>query len=185
MSNKIEPKILLVVDLHSFINIPLIVTDTDNNILKLTSVSATSSSYTLRKQVVAKIKELINEFGVDTIIMEQNRLFIDKIDKYPDPLVMRNITRGFGLQVAIEDNFYECVPYILSIPEYEWRVRVLNRKVTYSIDLYKSHIELAGKFDDAELEEIARNNYYKAICFSESVLFDDLIHRKYQINKGD
>ena len=35
------------------------------------------------------------------------------------------------------------------------------------------------------LDIIEQNNYYKAVCLSESVLWDTLMHKKYLINKGD
>ena len=91
---------------------------------------------------------------------------------------------GFGIQTSIEDNFYESLT-ILSVPDYEWAGKVLNKKARYSIDLYKAHILNRTNIPIKFLVTIENNNYYKAICLSECVLFDSLMDRKYQINKGE
>lgn len=128
------------------------------------------------------IDSILNDYDVDTILLEQNKLFIDKIDRYPDPYIMRDILLGFSIQTSIEDKYYDKVKYILQIPEYDWKTKVLNNKTTYSIDLYKAHIELRY-FDTETLQQINSNNYYKAICLSESVFHTPLMNKKYQINK--
>ena len=106
--------------------------------------------------------------------MEKNQLFIDKIDRYPDPLVYRNITLGFGIK-----------KYIIELPQNDWRSTILNRTTKYSIDLYKSHI--LNTLDESEdrMKIIETYNFYKVLCLSESVKFDNLMNRKYQTNKGD
>ena len=76
------------------------------------------------------------------------------------------------------------IKYILGLPEMEWRKQVLNSSVKYSIDLYKSHI-LQHSISSELLTTIEQNNYYKALCLSESIWFDRLMDKKYQINKGD
>ena len=40
-------------------------------------------------------------------------------------------------------------------------------------------------FDDNTLHNIDINNYYRTICLSESVFYDSLMNKKYQVNKGE
>lgn len=183
-TNKLKPKLMLTVDVHNFRTLPLIVTNTNGDIQYMTHISKLADNYTVRQTCLSVIDQIMQKYDVDTILFEQNRLFIDKIDKYPDPMVLRNIMLGFGIQVSIEDRYYKS-KVLLSIPDYEWRRKVLHSKVTYSIDLYKSHVLLRQDLTEEQLCQIKENNYYEAICLSESILFDTLMHKKYQINKGD
>lgn len=184
MKNKIEPSIILTLDIHAYLNIVFIVKDISGNILSMSKISKKFSNYKTRQDVINEIDRLISQYNIDTIIFEQNQLFIDKIDKHPDPLVMRNIQLGFGIKISMEDKYYNTVKYILELPQIDWQKYVLNSSVKYSIDLYKSHI-LTQNFTVEQLSEIELHNYYKALCLSESIWFDSLINRKYQINKGD
>lgn len=182
--NKIEPHIILTIDTHNTHNIPLAITDVYGNILHLDNVNKLGfSPYKIRKLLIEKIKNYITEFNIDTILMETNKLFIDKIDRYPDPFVLQNVLLGFSIKTSIEDNFYN-IKYILEIPDYDWRNKILNSKVTYSIDLYKQHI-LLRDLNEETLNVIEENNYYRVICLSESTKFDSLMLYKYQTNKGD
>lgn len=182
---KIEPNIILTIDIHGYSSIAMVVTHNDE-ILAINHIEKSSTNnYNIRKRVIDLMKLLYKQYNFDTIIFEQNQLFIDKIDRHPDPLVYRNILLGFGIANSIEDNFYESIPYILAIPEQEWRKYILNRTTTYSIDLYKSHILSQGKFSEEELNNFELNNYYKVLCISESIRFDKLIDRRYQINEGN
>lgn len=185
MSSKttIEPTLILTVCTSSFYNIPLILTDNTSNIITMKHIiKYGKSNYKIRQEVIKVIDDLLNDYKIDTILLEQNKLFIDKIDRYPDPFVLRDILLGFGIQISIEDKYFNAIKYILQIPEYDWKNKILNRHTTYSIDLYKSHIELRG-FDTETLSVIDTNNYYKAVCFSECVEHTPLMNRKYQINK--
>lgn len=185
MSSKttIEPTLILTVCTSSFYNIPLILTDNTSNIITMKHIiKYGKSNYKIRQEVIKVIDDLLNDYKIDTILLEQNKLFIDKIDRYPDPFVLRDILLGFGIQISIEDKYFNKIKYILQIPEYDWKNKILNRHTTYSIDLYKSHIELRG-FDTETLSVIDTNNYYKAVCFSECVEHTPLMNRKYQINK--
>lgn len=182
--NRLIPNILLTIDLDNIYNIPFIITDQSAKIIHMISIPKSSNYYKIRQSVISTINMLLSKYNIDTIIFEQNKLFIDKIDKYPDPYVLKNIMLGFGVQVSIEDNFYNSLT-LLALPDYEWRHKVLNRKTTYAIDLYKSHILHRTDIPMSFLVNIENNNYYKAICLSESVLFDDLMDKKYQINKGE
>lgn len=181
---KIEPNIIITLDIHGYLNIPFIVRDNEGHILKLCHVVKDYSFYKTRKSVIEMLDNLIQEFNADTIIIEQNQLFIDKIDRYPDPSVLRNIQLGFGIKTSIDDKYHNTIKYILELPIQEWRRYVLNSSVKYSIDLYKAHI-LEQSLAEEELTIIAEYNYYKALCLSESIWFDRLMDRKYQINKGD
>ena len=181
---KLNPSVIITIDTSSILNIPIIVSTSTAEILYMTSVPKSTEYYYIRKNIISTIKTLKEQYNVDTILLEQNKLFIDKIDKYPDPYILKNVLLGFGIQTSIEDNFYESLT-ILSVPDYEWAGKVLNKKARYSIDLYKAHILNRTNIPIKFLVTIENNNYYKAICLSECVLFDSLMDRKYQINKGE
>lgn len=183
--NSINPNLMLVVDIHNHITLPFVVVNPKGDILYMTHINALGENYIIRKKCISEIANIINLYpSIDTILLEENKLFIDKIDRYPDPMVLRNIMLGFGIQISIEDNFYDSMT-IIALPNYEWRSKILNRNTTYSIDLYKSHVLQKQNISEEQLEQISNNNYYKAVCLSESVLFDSLMNKKYQINKGD
>lgn len=182
--NTIEPNTILTIDIQQYLNIPLIVTDKYTNILHMCHIDKFKKNYFIRQDVIKLVEQLIIQFNIDTIILEQNKLFIDKIDRHPDPYVLRDIMLGFGIKTSIEDKFYTTIKYIIELPLDEWRNKILNSSVKYSIDLYKSHILERGIGED-QLNIIDKNNYYKSLCLSESTLFDSLMNTKYQINKGD
>ena len=182
---KIEPEVCIILDIHGYNNIPIIVRNKDTEILYMGHVMKFNKpSYIIRKEIINKLNNLITEFNPNMIIFEQNKLFIDKIDKHPDPLMLRNIMLGFGIKVSIEDNYNDTIPYILEIPEQDWRFTILNKSVKYAIDLYKAHIEYQFVTDE-QINLIHENNYYKVICFSESIQYDSLMNKKYQINRKD
>ena len=182
--NKIEPSVILTITTNNIFNIPMVVTDFTGSILATTHIEKIGlKDFNIRVRVKSKIESLINEYGVDTILMEQNQLFIDKVDRYPDPYVLRNIKLGFGIQITIEDTFWSKVKYIMEIPRWEWKKSVLNRKVDYAIDLYKSHILHRQNIDEETLKNIDDNNYYEALCLSESMLYSKFLHKEYQVNK--
>lgn len=182
--NQIKPNISVTIDIHGYVNIPFIVKDAIGNILTMQNIIKGKSPYDMRRLTINMLDSLIQEYNIDTIIFEQNQLFIDKIDRYPDPFVLRNIQLGFGIKTSIDDKYHNTIKYILELPEQEWRRCVLNSQVKYSIDLYKAHI-LEQDLEQDLLTNIEINNYYKALCLSESIWFDRLMDRKYQINKGD
>lgn len=182
--NKIEPRVILTIDTEQYLFIPLIVTDNEDNILHMTHANKLGKSYFVRKEVIKIVEQLVIQYNVDTIVLEQNKLFIDKIDRYPDPYVMRNVQLDFGIKVSIEDRFHDSIKYILEFPKQDWTQRVLNRFVKYSIDLYKAHILERGLSEELT-QAIDKYNYYKALCLSESVRYDSLLNTKYQLNKGD
>lgn len=179
---KINPTVILTIDTQAHRCIPMTVTTIDNNIKAITSVQKMGSHYNIRKQVITLANLFIQQYNIDTILMEQNKLFIDKIDRHPDPFVLSNITLGYGIKIVIQDNYYDSVKYIIELPQREWRETVLNKSVKYSIDLYKSHILLRDLTQDF-LQIINETNCYKALCLSESVLYDNLMNKKYLINK--
>ena len=183
--NTLEPKIILTIDIHSHINIPFIVTTATNKILTMTHCDKLKSNYKTRQNCIAKIEQLRQQYNIDTIILEQNKLFIDKIDRHPDPIVLRNILWGFGVKITIDDTYHKLVENIIELPNWEWSNKVLNSTVKYSIDLYKAHVMSREDISKEYLDIIEQNNYYKAVCLSESVLWDTLMNKKYLINKGD
>lgn len=182
--NKIEPNVIATVLTSDYRNIPIIITNFTGNIIHTTHTEKLGyDDYHIRKNLKNLLSSLITMYNVDTILMEQNQLFIDKIDRYPDPYVLRNIKLGFGIKITIEDTFWESVKYIMEIPRWEWKKEVLNRKVDYAIDLYKSHILLRQDIGAERLKEIDDNNYYEALCLSESMLYSKFLYKNYQVNK--
>lgn len=181
---KIEPNIILTLTVNNLMNIPIIITNFTGNIITMTHIERVGYKYYhIRKMLVETINRLIPQYGVDTLLIEQNQLFIDKIEKYPDPYVLRNIQLGFGIQTTLEDNYWEKVKYIMEIPRWEWKKEILNKKVDYAIDLYKSHILKRHDLSVEQLKEIDENNYYEALCLSESMLYSKFLKKSYQINK--
>ena len=178
---KIEPSVIATIDMHGYYNIPIIVSRVDGELLDMTHINKFQSNYLIRQKLINELDNFIQKYEIDTILYEQNLLFTDTISKYPDPSILRDIKLGFGIQTSIEDKYWNTVKYILSIPSSDWHSKIFNAKVKYSIDLYKSHI--SRSVPQELLDIIDTNNYYKAICLSESTLFDSLMNNKYQVNK--
>lgn len=183
MKKEINITKAIIIDLHGYINIPIIVRD-KNDIIEMVNITKLGRpNYFVRQDVVKLLHSLIAKYDINTIIYEQNRLFIDKIEIHPDPFILNNVLFGFGLQTSIEDNFYNNIQYIFAIPNKDWQTTILNSSVKYSIDLYKSHI-VKQILDRETLDIIDKYNYYKVLCLSESIMFQNLINVKYQINKS-
>lgn len=182
--NSIKPSVILTIDMNNILNIPIIVRTATGNILSMSNITKLQKHHLVRQRLIEQINNCKEQYNIDTILLDQNKLFIDKIDRYPDPYVLRNVLLGYGIQISIEDNFYDSIKYILALPDYEWKSKILNTNAKYSIDLYKSHILEQSIYSDY-IDIIDSNNYYRALCLSESTLFDVLMIRKYQINKGD
>lgn len=183
-NNKIEPTDIITIDIHGFLNINIIVRNNFNEILFMESIIPDKiSNYKTRQKILRCIDSILNDFEINTLIMEENTLFTKTITKYPDPLIYRNVIRGFGIQTSIEDRYYDKIKYILSLSPLEWRKTILNSNDLYSFDLYKSHI-LKQEFTSEQLQKFETNNYYKVLCLSESIGFDKLMDKKYQINKN-
>lgn len=182
MKNKIKPSIILTLDIQNYYGIPMVVTTSTNDILAITKIMKGGTHYRIRQQVMEFVDLFLQKYNIDTILMEQNKLFIDKIDRHPDPFVLSNITLGYGIKISLQDKYYNKIHYILELPQKEWTDKVLNRTTKYSIDLYKSHIALRDLTQDY-MNIIEQNHCYKALCLSESVSFDELMNKKYWINK--
>lgn len=182
MRNKIKPSIILTLDIQNYYGIPMVVTTSTNDILAITKIMKGGTHYRIRQQVMEFVDLFLQKYNIDTILMEQNKLFIDKIDRHPDPFVLSNITLGYGIKISLQDKYYNRIHYILELPQKEWTDKVLNRTTKYSIDLYKSHIALRDLTQDY-MNIIEQNHCYKALCLSESVSFDELMNKKYWINK--
>lgn len=182
MRNKIKPSIILTLDIQNYYGIPMVVTTSTNDILAITKIMKGGTHYRIRQQVMEFVDLFLQKYNIDTILMEQNKLFIDKIDRHPDPFVLSNITLGYGIKISLQDKYYNKIHYILELPQKEWTDKVLNRTTKYSIDLYKSHIALRDLTQDY-MDIIEQNHCYKALCLSESVSFDVLMNKKYWINK--
>ena len=182
--NNIEPSVILTITTDNILNIPIIVTDFTGKLLATTHVDKLGfNHYKIRQRIISNIDMLVTKYAVDTILLEQSQLFIDKMDKYPDPLVLNNVLLSYGIKISIEDRYWESVKYIMEIPRYEWKKEVLSKKVDYAIDLYKSHILLRKDIPSDKLKEIDDNNYYETLCFSESLLYSKFLKKQYQINK--
>lgn len=182
MRNKIKPSIILTLDIQNYYGIPMVVTTSTNDILAITKIMKGGTHYRIRQQVMEFVDLFLQKYNIDTILMEQNKLFIDKIDRHPDPFVLSNITLGYGIKISLQDKYYNRIHYILELPQKEWTDKVLNKTTKYSIDLYKSHIALRDLTQDY-MNIIEQNHCYKALCLSESVSFDELMNKKYWINK--
>ena len=182
MRNKIKPSIILTLDIQNYYGIPMVVTTSTNDILAITKIMKSGTHYRIRQQVMEFVDLFLQKYNIDTILMEQNKLFIDKIDRHPDPFVLANITLGYGIKISLQDKYYNRIHYILELPQKEWTDKVLNKTTKYSIDLYKSHIALRDLTQDY-MNIIEQNHCYKALCLSESVSFDELMNKKYWINK--
>lgn len=148
----------------------------------MTHINKTGKPYVVRRQLLIQIQELYEKYNIDTILIDENKLFIDKIDRHPDPYVLFNVTLGYGIKISIDDKFHDTIKYILELPEQEWRTKVLSKSVKYSVDLYSQHILHSHKFDTNTLNLIQNNNYYRALCLSESIFHKSLMQKKYQIN---
>lgn len=181
MKTSITPNITVTIDIHSRINIPIVVRDSLLNILDLCCVNAVAKDYVVRTSLIQKLKKLYEKYNFDTILIESNKLFIDKIDRHPDPIVLRNICRGFGIQISIDDTFHNDIANIIALPNYEWHKAVLGSAVRYSFDLYKAHIK-EHQFSVEELDIFDKYNYYQVLCLSECVQYDHLMNKKYLIN---
>ena len=182
--NLIEPSVILTLCTDNIMNIPVIITDKYLSILSMTNITKSGNHHNIRTRLISHIEPLLTQFNVDMIILEQKKLFTDTFSKYPDPYILRNVTLSFGINISIEDAFWDKVKYILEIPRKDWTDKILGKADRYSIDLYKSHI-LQQSISSELLTTIEQNNYYKALCLSESIWFDRLMDKKYQINKGD
>lgn len=182
MKKNIKPTIVLTLDTQNPYGIPMVVTNKINDILALMLLPKAGTHYKIRQQVLNFIDLFLQKYNIDTILFEQNKLFIDKIDRHPDPFVLSNITLGYGIKISIQDKYYKKIQYILELPQREWTDKVLNRTTKYSIDLYKSHILLRDLTQDY-IDIIEQNKCYKALCLSESVTFNELMNKKYWINK--
>lgn len=182
MRNKVKPSIILTLDIQNYYGIPMVVTTSTNDILAITKIMKSGTHYRIRQQVMEFVDLFLQKYNIDTILMEQNKLFIDKIDRHPDPFVLSNITLGYGIKISLQDKYYNRIHYILELPQKEWTDKVLNKTTKYSIDLYKSHIALRDLTQDY-MNIIEQNHCYKALCLSESVSFDVLMNKKYWINK--
>lgn len=182
--NIIIPDVTLIVDTTAHLKIPILIIDnTDILYIDCLAYIFCESQYDIRKQLITKLKELVQEYKVNTILLQQNKLFTDTFTIHPDPYVLSNITLSYGIKIAIEDNFYSEVTNILEIPQKDWERQVLRGVPENTIDRYKSHIEVRS-FNSNTIQQIEDCNAYRAICFSESILYNTLMNKKYLINKG-
>lgn len=179
----ITPTNIITITTTNVLHINLVVTTNTNKILHLEKLPKLhSQNYMIRKNLKTLLDRLISDYDVDTLVIEQNQLFINKIDRYPDSLVLQNILLAYGIKIMIEDNYYDKIKYILEIPRWEWKETILHKKVEYAIDLYKSHVLIRSDLDEETLKIIDYDNYYETLCFSEICLYDKFLKEKYQIN---
>lgn len=181
VKSKIEPNIILTICINDMFDIKMVLKDIDGNILDLRSTSKLPKMYIIRKNIINIIEELLQIYEIDTIILEETKLFLDRIDKYPDPYILNNICLGYGIKVAIEDNFYTRIKYILEYPKYDWRKYVLGN-IKYGVDIFKKHILVSNTLTEDDINKIDTGRYYEVLCMSDVVKYDSLLNIKYQIN---
>lgn len=137
----------------------------------------------IKQKLMYKINSIFEEYPIDTLLLEQEKLTIDKIDRYPDPYILSNILLKYSVHISIEDSYLQKVKYFMEIPIWDWTNTIFNKKARYTIDLYKNHILTRGLIGSEEIqEEVKLNNYYKVLCFSECSLYPKLMDKKYQLN---
>ena len=183
MKYKIEPNNILTIDYSSGFYISYVIKNNLNEIIHLSSTTIDLHNYITRKNLIDHVKTLIEEYNIDMIIMEENKLFTDTISKFPDPYVLKNILLGYGIQTSIEDNFFEVIKYIMYLPEYEWKTIILNKKAKFMMDVYKEHTFLTSSIDPSMYNDIETYNHYKAICLSQSSEYSKLMNAQYWVNK--
>lgn len=185
----IEPKVILTLYVE-FNKINIVIKDISGFIIKLISVPIIFGGnkldeHKMKQNLAVSINQAIEEQNVDTILLESCKLSIDKINMFPDPYILRNILLQYSVQVTIEDNFIDKVEYFFEVPQKEWLGTIFNRNSIYSIDLFKHHILQMLNNEDELLKIIDAQNYYRVLCFSESINYTNLANRKYLINKED
>lgn len=183
-NNKIECNIILAIDISQSYYINFVVMDSDNNILLLVYETKFGDDYySIRQKVVLQISQLLNNYAIDTILIEQNKLLTDTMSIYPDTYILRNIQLNYGIVVSIEDSFYDTIPYIIEVPAQEWTKSLFNSHSLYTIDRYKSYINL-DVFTQEQKDLIDSKNFYKALCLCDCFKYQALL-RKYWINKKE
>ena len=182
-NKKIEYNIVLTLYTHQNCSIIYIVKNHNNILYQQTFNYSTinDSNYIIRKNVMGHCANIINRFNVDTILMEQTKLFTDSFSKYPDPQIYKNVTLSYSIQVSVEDHFMDVVDNILVIPYTDWTQEVLNTRFKYIMDRCKEHILLDTNLTDEQLTKIQELNSYQALCFSECTNYDKLMNKKYLI----
>lgn len=183
---KIEPEfvITLIVDFNG-ISIATTKEQTiyDLFFIPIISVNKKLEEQELKQKILYKIDELLYKYNINTIIMERNKLFTDKMDKYPDPYILSDILLKYSIQITLEDNYINKIKYFMQLPDWEWVPTILNKKSRYAIDLYKNHILSKGfNGDDILKQKLDSGNFFKVLCLSECSLYDKLMNKKFQIN---
>ena len=133
-------------------------------------------------KLVNIINNLIEIYNIDSIFIEENKLFIDKIDKYPDPYILRNILLQYSIQITLEDNYLTNLKYFFVIPQKEWVSTILNYYSRYTIDFYKEHILEKIYLYENYKDIIEANNFYKTLCFAECCSYSKFMNKKYLVN---
>lgn len=185
---KIEPKIILTLGIE-FNRINVVVRSIEGDILKLVGIPISvsrkkSDEQELKSLLISKINEIIDECLVDTIIIEKNKLLVDRFNLFPDLYILNDILLRYSVQITLEDNYFNRVKYFFEIPQKDWLNVIFNKNSTYSIDVFKQFVVNCGMYNDELLAIIDSNNSYKTLCFSESVNFSNLLNKKYLINEG-
>lgn len=161
-------------------NVNFIIRDNIGKVLYFKSVEYATNNYYSRKRIIDLIKDLLERFEFNTIVYEDVRINLFTISKYVDPNVFNDINKAYSLKISIEDRFYEIVEYMIAIPHKAWTIEVLNSYDGILLDKCKRHILYTNEFKDY-IQDIEDQNLYTALCFSESIKFDNLINKKYAI----
>lgn len=181
--NKIDPTMVLTICTSNPFTIVMTVTDRFGKILALDEISSKGKEVVVCRLLLGRAEKLVQDYNVDLIIMEECKLLVDRIDRFPDSYILRSVTLAYGVAMFIEYRFWEQCK-ILLFPDYLWKKEVLgNKSAKYSIDLYKSHILHRADIPKKTLIDIENGNYYECLCLSECSMSGTLCSRKYQINK--
>lgn len=116
-NTKININNAIIIYPHGVLEIQLVVVSCIGTVLYMEGLDKVATSeYLLRSKCVERLRCLIETYDVNTLIMEENKLFIESIDRYPDPYLLRNVQLGFGIRISIEDNFLKVLDNILELP---------------------------------------------------------------------
>lgn len=182
--NTIEPNVIctMIVDTSNIVK--YCVTDKEDNLLSIKQVVGYATPFKIRQKIVQDLRDIHLKYGIDTLLLQKTKLFTDGITTYPDWMTYNNVLLNYSIETTVDDNFHNIINNILVIPPNEWARLVLNNSQLKSFDAYKKHItNQQFKYTEEQFEIFHQFNFYKLLCFSESVHYENLMNTKYLLNK--